>query len=149
MRVLLDTNVVISALLFGGSPRELLRLLCNDPFELWTSRPLLRELAAALAHERLTSALDQAGLTVETAVQAYASRTFVVSDAALEPVEFMPDPSDHIVLSAGEAAHADWLVTGDRHLLDASEIIHPSVLTVARALVLARELLSGAAAESP
>ena len=39
MRVVLDTNVVVSALLFGGPPRELLRLLCNPAFEVWTSRP--------------------------------------------------------------------------------------------------------------
>ena len=41
VRVLLDTNAVVSALLFGGTPRELLRMLCSPPFELWTSRPLL------------------------------------------------------------------------------------------------------------
>jgi predicted nucleic acid-binding protein len=39
MRVVLDTNVVVSALLFGGPPRELLRLLCSPAFEVWTSRP--------------------------------------------------------------------------------------------------------------
>jgi len=143
MRVLLDTNAVISALLFGGSPRKLLRLLCNDPFELWTSRPLLRELAATLSHQKLASALDQSGLTVETLVQAYASQTFVVSDAALEPVEFAPDPSDQVVLAAAQAAHADWLVTGDRHLLDASEIIHSTVLTVAKRLLVLASFSSG------
>jgi predicted nucleic acid-binding protein len=42
MRVLLDTNVVVSALLFPGPPRRLLRTLSGPPFELWTSRPLLR-----------------------------------------------------------------------------------------------------------
>jgi len=106
MRVLLDTNVVVSGLLFGGSPRELLHLLCDHPFELWTSRPLLRELTATLSHKKLASAVGRAGVEVETLVQAYASQTFVVPDAALEPVEFAPDPSDEIVLAAAQAAHA-------------------------------------------
>ncbi len=34
MRVLLDTNVVVSALLFGGEPRALLRVLSGSPFEM-------------------------------------------------------------------------------------------------------------------
>jgi len=143
MRVLLDTNVVVSALLFGGPPRELLRLLCSSPFELWTSRPLLRELAATLSRDKLASAMGQTGLAVETLVQAYASQTFVVPDAALKPVAFAPDASDEIVLAATKAAQADWLVTGDRHLLDASDMITSTVLTVADALVRARELLPG------
>jgi len=143
MRVLLDTNVVVSALLFGGTPRELLRLLCGSPFELWTSRPLLRELAATLSHEKLASAMGQTGLAVEMLVQAYASQTFVVPDAALKPVGFAPDPSDEIVLAAAQAANADWLVTGDRHLLDASDMIPSAVLAVPEALGRARELLHG------
>jgi putative PIN family toxin of toxin-antitoxin system len=143
MRVLLDTNVVVSALLFGGPPRGLLCLLRNYPFELWTSRPLLRELAATLSHEKLAPAMGQTGLAVETLVQAYASQTFVVADAALKPVEVPPDPSDEIVLAAAHAADADWLVTGDRHLLDAREMIAPTLLTVAEALVRTRQLLSG------
>jgi predicted nucleic acid-binding protein len=48
------------------------------------------------------------------------------------------------VLSATKAAQVDWLVTGDRHLLDASDMIPSTVLTVAEALVRARELLSEA-----
>ena len=143
MRVLLDTNVVVSALLFGGSPRALLRLFCDRPFELWTSRPLLRELAATLSHRKLAPVVHEIGLAVETLVQAYASQTFVVPDAALEPVVFAPDPDDAIVLAAAEAADADWLITGDRHLLDAKEKIASTVLTVAQALVRARELVSG------
>ena len=141
MRVLLDTNVVVSALLFGGPPRELLRLLCNAPFELWTSRPLLRELAATLAHQKLASAVARTGLEVETLIQPYASQTLVVRDIALIPVEFPPDPSDEIVIAAAQAAHAQWLVTGDRHQFNATASISSAVLSVTEALDRARELL--------
>jgi len=140
MRVLLDTNVVISALLFLGAPRRLLRVLSSPPFELWTSRPLLRELAVTLTYRKLAAAVAATGLAVEELVQGYARQTLVVPDEELAPAPFLGDPSDGAVIAAAEAARADWLVTGDRHLLEAEHMVSCSVLSVAEALVRAAEL---------
>ena len=147
MRVLLDTNVVVSALLFGGTPRALLRTLCHPPFELWTSRPLLRELAATLNHDKLRAAVARTGLSVEALVQAYASQAFVAPDASLPTVSFAPDPRDAPVVAATMAVKPDWLVTGDRHLLGAPGTVPSKVLSVADALQRASELLSRGRAE--
>lgn len=142
MRVVPDTNVVVSAFLFGGHPRELLTLLCRPPFEIWTSRALLRELATVLSHGKLAPALTSIGLGVEALVQAYASQTSVIRETALQHIEFRPDPGDEVVIAAARAANADWLVTGDRHLLDARQEISCAVLTVAEALERARALVA-------
>jgi predicted nucleic acid-binding protein len=93
MRVLLDTNVVVSALLFPGPPRRLLRALSAPPFELWTSRPLLRELAATLAYRKLATAVTRTGAAVEDLVESYASQAFVLPDEALVATAFPVDPS--------------------------------------------------------
>ena len=143
MRVLLDTNVVVSGLLFGGEPRSLLRTLCSSPFELWTSRPLLWELAAVLSSRRLQAPLGRTGLTVEDLVRGYAGQTFVVPDEALHPEVFPPDPSDAAVVAAAKAAVVAWVITGDRHLLDAQEAMPFEVLTVAVALGRAGEVRTG------
>lgn len=140
MRVLLDTNVVVSALLFGGAPRELLRILSGLPFELWTSRPLLRELAATLSHERLRSAVDRVGVSVERLVKAYARQATIVPDAQLPMVVFSPDPGDAPVIAAAQAARVHWLVSGDRHLLGAGEQLTCEVLTVREALERAKTI---------
>jgi putative PIN family toxin of toxin-antitoxin system len=140
MRVLLDTNVVVSALLFGGEPRVLLRALSAPPFELWTSRPLLRELARALGHDKLQGPVSRSGFTVERLTQAYASRTSVVPDAALPEVDFPPDPNDAVVIATARAAAADWLVTGDHHLLGHRGTIPCDVLTITDALARAAAL---------
>ncbi len=141
MRVLLDTNVVVSALLFPGVPRHLLRALCSPPFELWTSRPLLRELAVTLASRKLTAAVAGTGQTIQDLLQAYAGHAFVVPDDVLVPVEFEPDPSDAAVIAAARGAGAEWLVTGDRHLLNAQEAMPCRVLTVADALARTEKLI--------
>jgi putative PIN family toxin of toxin-antitoxin system len=134
MRVLLDTNVIVSALLFPGPPRRLLRVLSSPPFEIWTSRPLLRELAATLAYRKLASAISGRGLSVEDLVEGYASQSFVVPDEELASIPFPADPSDAAVVAAAKAARVEWLVTGDRHLLDAQQAMPCPVLRVAEAL---------------
>lgn len=134
MRVLLDTNVVVSALLFAGPPRRLLRALSAPPFELWTSRPLLRELAATLAYWKLAAAVTRTGATVEDLVESYVGETFVLPDEELIAAAFPVDPSDAVVIAAAKAARVDWLVTGDRHLLDAQQMVPCHILRVAEAL---------------
>lgn len=143
MRVLLDTNVVVSVLLFGGEPRALLRVLSSPPFELWTSRSLPRELARALGHDKLQGPVSPSGFTVERLTQAYTSRTFVVPDAALPEVAFPPGPNDAVVIATARAAAADWLVTGDQHLLDHRDMVPCDVLTIRDALDRAEEVRAG------
>jgi putative PIN family toxin of toxin-antitoxin system len=140
MRVLLDTNVVVSALLSPGPPRHLLRVLTASPFQLWTSRPLLRELAATLAYRKLAAAVARTGLEVEDLVESYASHTLVVPDAELAPTPFPEDPFDAAVVAAAKAARVAWLVSGDRHLLEAVAAAPYRVVTVAEALARAAEL---------
>jgi len=132
----------VSALLFPGPPRRLLRALSASPFECWASRPLLRELAATLAYQKLAVPVSKTGLPVEDLVESYAGQTLVVPDEDLTTVPFPTDPSDAAVLAAARAARVEWVVTGDRHLLDAQQLTFCSVLRVTEALARAAELLA-------
>jgi putative PIN family toxin of toxin-antitoxin system len=134
MRALLDTNVVVSALLFGGEARRLLRSVCSTPFELWTSRALLRELTDVLGYDKLRSARTRTGKSVTQMVTAYGGECQVVDDASLPSITFDRDPKDIPVIAAAQAARVDWLVTGDRHLLGSDLPIEGEVLTVTEAL---------------
>ena len=77
MRVLLDTNVVVSALLFGGRPRVLLHALRRPHFEIWTSREMLRELLDTLSEWKFP-VLARAEVTGAELAATYARRAFVV-----------------------------------------------------------------------
>lgn len=57
MRVVLDTNVVVSGLIWGGQPYQLLRAATDGEVELFTSPLLLDELREVLAREHLVSRL--------------------------------------------------------------------------------------------
>jgi uncharacterized protein len=67
VRLVLDTNVVISALVWGGAPFKLLRAATDGDIELLTSPVLLAELRGVLTREHLASRLATQQSSVEQA----------------------------------------------------------------------------------
>lgn len=59
MRVVLDTNVVASALLWGGTPERLIELAGEGVLQLVTSEALLAELAGILGRAKFVQKLMQ------------------------------------------------------------------------------------------
>ena len=111
IRVVADTNVYISALMFGGLPGAFLDLGLNGVFQLILSKALLDELDEKLRRKFSVSEedarfvrvrLENAGLVVEPQVVLN-----IVSD----------DPDDNRILECAVDGRADAIVSGDRHLL--------------------------------
>lgn len=111
MRVVLDTNVIISALIFpGGPPEAVYRLALEGRIELVTSRPLLVELGRVLVEK-----FGWEGDRAEAAVSQVARVSEVVTPT--EAVrEIADDPADDRVLEAAHTGGAEVIVSGDRHL---------------------------------
>lgn len=110
--MILDTNVLVSALVFpGGAPETVYRLVLTGRVEVAVSRPLLFELARVLTEKFEWEA--------EHAAEAVAQLLRVAR--LVEPTETVravsADPADDRVLEAAHAAAADLIVSGDRHLL--------------------------------
>lgn len=125
MRVVLDTNVLISAILFGGTPRELLRSAIQGRFHAVTTQRLLDELERLLREK----------FDFSDAAAAATRDQFEVLAEVVEPLEIPKvcrDPDDDEVLAAALAGSAVAIVTGDRDLLDLGsyrdiEIVTPAV----------------------
>lgn len=116
MKVVLDTNVVVSALIFpGGTPEAVYRLALAGRFELVTSRPLLAELGRVLTDKFGW----EPGPSEEAVAQMVRAGTIVEPSEAIE--EITADPADNRVLEAAAEAVADVIVSGDRHLLRLGE----------------------------
>lgn len=116
MRVVLDTNVLVSALVFpGGRPETVYQLALQHRYELVTSVPLLTELGRIL-----TEKFGRDDRAAQEAVGQVARAAVVVEPH--EEIDIIDaDPADNRVLEAALAGHADVIVTGDRHLLDLEE----------------------------
>lgn len=109
MKLVLDTNVLLSAILVPGTCRDLLKghALAHD----WiTSAGLLDELAGAL-RDKLDLEPERTPLFL-----VYKRRASLVKPAGL-PLPVCRDPDDDLVLATAIAARADCIITGDKDLL--------------------------------
>ena len=71
MRVVVDTNVLVSAFLWEGTPGRLIELAGEKVVRLFTSRVLLEELAATLNKKKLAKPIAATGLTAEQMLANY------------------------------------------------------------------------------
>ena len=139
MRAVLDTNVVASALLWGGTPRQLLTAAREKRVRLFTSTTLLLELTDILGRAKFARKIAAAQLSLDQLLERYTSLTTVVHPLAIAPT-ILDDPDDDRVLACGFAAKVEFIVSGDRHLLDLEEYrgirvvkVSEAVLSLARA----------------
>ena len=119
MRLVLATNVVASAMLWGGTPRLLLLAARDWRIEIFTSTPMLAELADILGRSKFARKIAASQLSVDQLAQGYAQLASVVRPAATPRIA--PDPDDDVVIGTALAARAEMIVTGDKPLLGVGE----------------------------
>ena len=116
MRLVLDTNTVVSGPLWEQAPSQLIHAALNREIELFTSEALLLELEDVLPRRKFARRIAASGLTVAQLVGRYALLAQGTQPATIRPVS--ADPDDDHVLACALAANADLIVSGDSHLLD-------------------------------
>lgn len=111
--VVLDTNVLVSALGFGGTPLEALLRTFGDGFRLLATEATMAELDRVLTYDRLPFTDDD-----REAFLSILSREleFVIPEEDIEIVN--RDPDDNRFLECALAGDARYIVSGDDHLLD-------------------------------
>ena len=117
MRVVLDTNVLISATLIrGGNEDRILRAWRHGAFELVLSPPILQELGRVLFYPRIRQARWMTDEDAIALLQLIAEESVVVPGRLT--VTASRDPEDDKFLAAAIEAGAEYVVTGDNDLLD-------------------------------
>lgn len=133
MRIVADTNTVVSGLLWHGAPRELIDAARARQVTLVTSAALLAELAEVLGRDKFVVRLRQARVSARALVEGYAGIVHLVDAAPLAgPVS--RDPDDDEVLACAATAHATAIVSGDDDLLSLRRYQDIPILTAAEAL---------------
>lgn len=132
MRLVLDTNVVASALLWGGSPRLLLQAARDMRVTLFTSTPLLSELTDILGRRKFEQKIAAAQLSIDEIVDRYAEMAILVRPSSISGIA--PDPDDDVVIGTAMAAQADWIVTGDIPFLSIGAYQNVEVIGVGEAV---------------
>jgi putative PIN family toxin of toxin-antitoxin system len=111
MRVVLDTNIVVSALIApAGKPASIIDAWLEGKFTLLTCAEHLDELRATLQKPHVAELIKphSAGRLVNQI------KRFAEAIDPLPSVERSPDPMDDFLLALAEVGQADYLVTGDK-----------------------------------
>lgn len=132
MRLVLDTNIVASGLLWNGAPAQLIDAAQADEVELCTSRILLAELTRILRRAKFLKAINATGLSGDDLVMGYAELATLVTPMPLQPI-ILRDPDDDHVLACALAAQADLIVSGDADLLVLKQFQGMPIVTAAQA----------------
>ena len=122
MRVVLDTNIFISAFLFGGKPARLLQLAEDGAFALLASSALMSEVEEVLAGKFSWP---------EPLVRAACDPLWNLADVIVPTIRIKdcPDADDNRVLECALEGEARYIVSGDHHLLDMKRFRNIDIVT--------------------
>ena len=113
-RVVIDTNVVISAFLFGGEPGELIPLWKGAVIQPLASREIVDEYLRVLAYPRFGLSTEEMNFILYQEILPH----FEIVRAKVGPVIIKEDPSDDKFIRCAEAGKATIVISGDKHLID-------------------------------
>ena len=132
MRVVLDTNILISALITKGTPPDsLYQAWLRGDIELVTSTAQLTEIDNVLSRPRLQKYVDADEASV--IVQDMGTRALVLDEIPV--VNLSPDPKDNPILATAIAGKADLIISGDKkHILSLEHVEGIPVVTAREAL---------------
>jgi len=130
MNVLLDTNVWISGLLWGGNPRKIIQQAEREQITIYLSLSLFQELEETLKYPKLQVRLQALGIAVNQLLLGVRQITQFCEPIPLSEVPELRDPKDKIILEAALSVPVDVIVSGDRDLLVLGEFQQIPIVTV-------------------
>ena len=116
MKLVIDTNVLISGSLWRGAPAQLLDAALSGRARIFLSKTLLLELDEVLRRPKFTARLTAQGETAAGIVARLRDGSFEIAPARILPPENFRDPDDLHILACALAAQADAVVSGDDDL---------------------------------
>ncbi len=113
MKVVCDTNVLVSGILFGGHARDILQLASRGTISNYISPDILQEIEEVLLRPKFRLKADQVNSILQLIKDSF---EMVYPSARVIAVK--ADPYDNQILEAAWAAKAEFVISGDKHLLD-------------------------------
>jgi putative PIN family toxin of toxin-antitoxin system len=124
-KILLDTNIYISAILFNGKPKLVLQDLIDDVFIGFISNEILDEIEETLARPKFKLPDDFIQFTISEIRNA----NNLIKNKPLKNYFNLRDRNDFHILESAYSANVDYLITGDKDLLSLEGISNFKIIT--------------------
>ena len=125
IKVVIDTNVIISAILFGGIPAELMSLWKNGRIKPLASKEIIDEYIKVLTYPKLELTEAEINYILYNEILPY----FDIVEIKDTPVIIKVDPSDDKFIHCAKTGKAKTIITGDQHLLNLKTYQKIKILT--------------------
>jgi len=136
MKVVLDTNVLVSALIKAGKPRELIFRIIKGKVQLVLSRSILEEFLEVTDDPRIRRYVDEDDIIAFLRVLGSIAKIVRVRSKFKVVKE---DPDNDVILRTAKDGRVNYIVSGDRHLLSLGEFRGIKIVTVNEILKLLKE----------
>jgi putative PIN family toxin of toxin-antitoxin system len=115
MKIVIDTNIYISAIFWGGKPREVVDLGRTGEILIFTSPGIESEIAETLSNKFKLKEDEIKNLLLDFS-------TFTIPTVVSLHIEAVPeDPEDNKFIECALTCKADYIISGDKHLLAVGE----------------------------
>jgi putative PIN family toxin of toxin-antitoxin system len=131
--IVFDINVLVSSLIVNGTPEELWQKAKNREFTLVFSKKMLSDLANVLKRQKFEKYVRSADIGLFLKDLHFAGKLVHVKSSFNVVLE---DPDDDVIIRTAFDAKADYIVSGDKHLLALREFKGIRVVTVNQMLVI-------------
>lgn len=127
-RVVLDTNIYLSGIIFGGNSRHVLDLIIKKKIKAISSPAILLEISQKLK-QKFKWSQDQIFLTIKTIIK---TTKIVKPKEVLRAVK--ADKSDNKIIEAAVESKSNYIISGDKHLLKIKKYKKVRIVTPAEYL---------------
>ena len=134
MRLVLDTNIFLSGLIWSRPSSRIIAAWTNGIVELVTCDEMLAEFRRHLFLARFAKYLNQRGLSAPALMFKYVSAVEIVIPVVISPT-IIADPDDDVVLGAAVAGRVDAIVSGDYDVLQVVNFRGIEIMTAAQLVV--------------
>ena len=124
IKVVLDTNVIVSAFGWHGNPEEVVRLAINGFIINFTSIDMLDELRIVLSYPKMGFSKTLQAEIIET-IFLYSSTVKTIESLKVVANDY----EDNKVIECAVSAGADCIISGDKHLLDLKRFRNTDIIT--------------------
>jgi putative PIN family toxin of toxin-antitoxin system len=130
VKVVFDTNIFISALLFGGTPGKLIVLWKSGRIQPFVSKQIIDEYLRVLAYPKFKLSEAEINYILYKEILPY----FEVVHVKVGKIIIQEDPADDMFIRCALSSKADVIISGDSHLLALKSYQKVKILTPSQVL---------------